>query len=90
VYHRELFCPVDARFPFNPKKLASRARQRAVTKSHASAAHEGTRGQVASVRHPSRDHFVAVPSINSEISIEGEYLGCAVDLRESNETRISQ
>jgi hypothetical protein len=43
---------------------------------------------IASFRHPDRDHFVAVPPINSEISIQCEHFGCAVDLRESNQTGV--
>jgi len=36
---------------------------------------------VSLVGHSDRDHFVAVPAINSEVSIQGEHLSCAVNFR---------
>jgi hypothetical protein len=42
------------------------------------------------VGHADRDHFVTVPAIDSEMSIESEHLSCAVDFRQSNETRVRQ
>lgn len=41
-----------------------------------------------SLRHPNRDHLVAVAAINSEVSIQREHLSSAVDFRESNQTGV--
>lgn len=46
--------------------------------------------RIALIRHANRDHFVAVPTIDPEVSIEGKHLSCAVDLRKSNETCVRQ
>ncbi len=75
-------------------KLAHQQRQTrmrpAKNGGHRTAPIHSARQYLSLVRHSDRDHFVAVPAINSEISIQGEHLGCAVDLRQSNETRIRQ
>ena len=49
--------------------------------------HDGPRRH-PSLRHPNRDHLVAVPPINSEVSIQREHLSRAVDFRESNQTGV--
>jgi len=49
-----------------------------------------TAGLSSLVRHPQRYHLVAVATIDSEVAIQREHLGCGVDFRKPDQAGVCQ